>query len=424
MVNAPVLKPNRGLVVHDHLHSQNSTTISSIQRFDEPANTSRIRTDVVRGHNDVYDSRPPPAMDERVVHNRPDSQVDLNFIDSEVQGLLASSSSSSSLSESNSSHNEDENAIKLITVDETLSETYLKNNDGKAIVGILIHASHTNNRKDQVFLKGSSKKEATIQNDRTFLFGDVKSPNWQVFIIITQSPKQARRLFGSLDKSIGDTFIVFEPVCKNTMGENGELPIIDTHHQIQPFEMDYSNLYTNPQVLSSMSCSMKYEVIKGATIDIKNLLVVESSCGGTLCDRQLPQETKHKCVCFQMSHKNSVTIVCNVWVNGTTLVEDHRSLRTTKMFIDLPETAQYEHYQPYTIEIRKKVNKIIKHINRYGGFTIVLWRKRGTVTDAAHAADYYRTSKDGPEKIASDQVIQTTYPTCNHPISQFATSPP
>eukprot|EP00978_Attheya_sp_CCMP212_P041400 scaffold237122_cov34-Attheya_sp.AAC.2 len=90
-----------------------------------------------------------------------------------------------------------------------------------------------------------------------------------------------------------------------------------------------------------------------------------------------------------MTHKASVTIVCNVWMNDKIFVEDHRSLRTsTKMIIDLPKTtAQYEHFQPHTQDIRKKANKSIKHINRYGGFTIILWLKCGSVTDAQHAAD-------------------------------------
>jgi hypothetical protein len=71
-------------------------------------------------------------------------------------------------------------------------------------------------------------------------------------------------------------------------------------------------------------------------------------------------------------------------------IPGHRSLRTTKLLFKIPETAQRDDFELFRKTIRQQAKQIVTYINNHGGFTIVLWSKRGETIDLADSDEMTR----------------------------------
>lgn len=150
-----------------------------------------------------------------------------------------------------------------------------------------------------------------------------------------------------------------------------------------------SNLQLPEREIHSEGPDINGFVLHNCTITIKNFEVVDTPCGGNLCDRQ-DLDPSQRCACFQMPNRSG-NIKVIIYVEVT--LPDGSSFSTrfsSKWFLEtyvlsgsFPSGVRAAQFEDYEIEDRffLCLSQCIDFLTRNGGVRVIGWIKRGEVQD-------------------------------------------
>jgi hypothetical protein len=279
---------------------------------------------------------------------------------------------------------------------------------------------------------GSNKKaknSATTTYNRYFLVADLQNPP-HCAAILPRSTDEAARLLSIVNGAafVGVPFCCAEPrPAPQTLGDflpvlqlprSPFLPLKSTNHHLQSTE----DKMTMPRSIGETN----YFILTDKKISLYCINVCpEQTCLGIQCDRQ---KGKSGCSCQHSTNHTSSVFEFDVefpvpptvyraensdsntpnTLNTTTVI-GFRSLHTTEIFFQNYENYCTRHttadQEKKRLNLRKKFECMVQHINLFGGWTIVGWFMMGSVVDAATNAT---------DKIQNNEItihISYLYPT-------------
>lgn len=207
----------------------------------------------------------------------------------------------------------------------------------------------------------------------------------------------------------------------NYLGGTQSIPLLQHATRVYPVECDYAKVLPPVPLKRPDAGETKYfvyhnfkELVVGKT-EVEN-----SSCGGRFCDRQVSAGGTPgaivPCGCFHRKDKyrliarHLLRIPCegNVNETGRVMVVNFRSLRFDELLFRQGSQRVFD-----TIELgddivisvlRTRVCKLVKHVNRHHGWTIVGWARTGKVRDANEEGN-----RDADDVAAEEVSPHVTY---------------
>jgi hypothetical protein len=254
---------------------------------------------------------------------------------------------------------------------------------------------------------GTSGNNRDVFYDRMLLFGCLGVS--RCFIIITYTSKRSGQLlqtFAEQNYCVGQTVVLLEPIyTEKNLGKNEDLPIFDIKDKIEPYRFP---VLQQVEFIIPKEPSTRYFMLHGVTVEIIAPTIVRSTCGGTLCDRQITKGNEKGCACLFNSATSSLVMemTARVFVGGELVLEaeNFRSWLLTNLFIgDLNMTSSTDDFQAENKKkMRGVIKTIVKYVNERGGWTVYGWMRRGTQLDAAEKGKQTRNTIT--EEITSEHV--------------------
>ena len=181
----------------------------------------------------------------------------------------------------------------------------------------------------------------------------------------------------------------------------GDIPLIVSHFPV--FLMKYPThiptIQMNTEIGGNTSLAFVYN---GVDLAVDYTSLVKTSCTGSFCDKQRIGDWlgSRGCGCYGMA-SNSTSLAIQHCVTVTTfqddkVMKDFSSSKFSKLYMrgDIPGSCKLYHLQ-LTEAYMKMLDCIagcINLINENGGFTVVGWYKRGTITDKSMMAQDMNTA--------------------------------
>ena len=168
-------------------------------------------------------------------------------------------------------------------------------------------------------------------------------------------------------------------------------------------------------------------VFNEATITVLNTTPFSTVCGGHFCDKQKCEEISNlgaKCGCYNMnSMRGNMTFGHNIKVKVPDLSFVHKnfsSAKFTKLYVygDLSSAVKVDEFQgsDAMIVLSNRASETVKHINENGGWTVIGWYRRGTITDRVLMGSL-------PESNTPNEVATTSGNISYHIVRIFPTQP-
>ena len=253
-------------------------------------------------------------------------------------------------------------------------------------------ANGTYSIRQKVNGSGSKYFRASASYRRMFFFADMLSKG-TVFAIFEQNNNDTELFFRSQQRErlrVGDFVLIQEPEpVKHVMPGsvykvNTIRPWLLLHRPVLGYTIDAKAPEADKQEFFFLS-GVKLLKANGFT-------PVKATCNGTLCDRQKSIDTMDSegCGCYCGDTRVpgfvlSTNFEFKVLRQGRPKIRGFRSWRFTLiLFRSYPPTSCSLQALDDSIEnIRKSGEAIVKHVNENGGWDVMAWYKRGTITDGS-----------------------------------------
>ena len=294
-----------------------------------------------------------------------------------------------------------------VTRDEVLNGNFVANN---YLVGILYKVTHFNH--DNVLqVEMQQRKKMKKGYDRIFFMSDGKGGT---FCIVTQNEQKSRAMccLCVADIAVGQMYVL--PHVKTNDGSTlqNDMPVLEFKHHFFPLMDSFiDHLSPIPVSKPDVGKETNFFLLKNAQMLFHNVLLIGKGdtyppcCNGKFCDRTLRlKSNKEACGCFSMNSSTSSIVieadiqhVCEDDTSKSFIVFNHRSLRTTQLFIEnytILYTNSSEMRASYAARFEDAVESCCDYINNNGGFTVMGTCSRGEISDISNVH----------EKIASTRV--------------------
>ena len=184
--------------------------------------------------------------------------------------------------------------------------------------------------------------------------------------------------------------VVVNPPSNDCFVAHGTTPIIAPQ---RPILVTDSNFIFPQRPIVIEGTDVNGFIILNVMLNIRIFQVIDSPCGGNLCDHQSLMNgdiMKNRCCCIQMMNRvGNVVIIFDVELR----TDDCETFNTRmsikwcmKIFIisdDFPAGAQAFLFEDYEVEDRiyNTESRVFNDMNTVGGFQVVGWVKIGEVED-------------------------------------------
>ena len=184
--------------------------------------------------------------------------------------------------------------------------------------------------------------------------------------------------------------IIINPPSTDRFVANGSTPILAPQ---RPILVINSNFEFPERTIVTEGKDVNGFILLGCSLTIRSFQVLDSPCGGNLCDHQSLMNgdiMSNRCCCIQMMNRiGSVIILFDIEVRtkeGATFNTRMTSKWFAKNFIlsdNLPPGTRAYLFEDYEVEDRlfSAARDVFTYINSIGGFMVVGWAKRGEVED-------------------------------------------
>ena len=134
-------------------------------------------------------------------------------------------------------------------------------------------------------------------------------------------------------------------------------------------------------------------ILLNCLITIRSFQVIDSPCGGNLCDHQSLMNgdvMANKCSCIQMMNRLGnvvflfdVEVSTNDGASFTTRMSSKWFMKNFLITDEFPSGTRAYRFEDYEVEDRffDTCNNVFNYINSIGGFMVFGWVKRGEVED-------------------------------------------
>lgn len=227
---------------------------------------------------------------------------------------------------------------------------------------------------------------------RLLMVADAFPNSSHVFALVIVGPMSIFNSCGQTslanDVRVGDLIGVYEPsLVTRRLGD--AIPIFDDWNRLVLFRR---NISLPPKIIqkSSVANQQVHFYAQSLTVELSNARLLTGMavpCFGTTCDRQDP--TCPGCHLGSAPRKNLVLKVM-VEILDQPQYESETGLATfsfqsyafTDLMIDVQSlsTLDCEQMRNHDLAIRRAVSGIQTYINAHGGWTVIGWHRRGTVT--------------------------------------------
>ena len=246
--------------------------------------------------------------------------------------------------------------------------------------------------------------EATY--DRLLLFGCLGSGN--CFVVMTPNARISGSLLQHLSKenmSVGQTVFLLEPTFDGkTLGKEDMLPIVEVEKPLKP------HIFKNVPERSfaiPVEPGSNFFYLHHAQVHVSIPIMMHGSCCGYLCDGQPLRGNERSCGClFNRGHSllvlsMGVTVMNSSGVKEIFSMRGFRSWMMTEMFVpDLGLASKLDDFvDDKEVVLRQSIRKVLRHVNRHGGWDVVGWMRRGVQVDAAE-----KDKRGGGEEVAAESI--------------------
>ena len=258
------------------------------------------------------------------------------------------------------------------------------------------------------FATSQNPKRTKVQEfskcDRMIEFGDLQDQN-RCFAVIFRDARQSQNML----KNFLDVILLGMPVqiglpkMTTTRMARLECPVLETNDALVPcteWPDDLTKLFPEVELKApDTPGQMVYGIHHGTQIEVSRFRHVKGhnvSCRGRLCDRSRAinsQNVHCGCIFNQCDHfdcvaEMTITLPVPHHVNSTGKldIDDFRSLRFTELIIDDHTAFQKSTNDCFTskcIKHKRAVDKLVNHVNDNGGWSWVVWHRKGEIRDAS-----------------------------------------
>ena len=258
------------------------------------------------------------------------------------------------------------------------------------------------------FAMNQNPKRTKVQEyskcDRMIEFGDLQDHN-RCFAVIFRDARQSQNMLRNfLDVILlGMPIMIGLPKTTTTRVARLECPVLESNDALVPCTEWPDNLeklfpsveLKAPDTPGQMVCAIQH----GTKIDVSRFRYVKGhnvSCKGRLCDRSraIASPNVHcgcifnQCDNFDCVAEMTITLPVPHHINtsGKLDIDDFRSLRFTELIIDDHTAFQKSSTECFTKKYTKHsraVNQLVEHVNDNGGWTFVVWFRKGEIRDAS-----------------------------------------
>jgi hypothetical protein len=298
--------------------------------------------------------------------------------------------------------------FNLTSIDELCNMTEDENSENKYMVVVLASVKHggTDDSLTMRAYAGNQNRNTMFKNrkiqatyKRMYVLFDLNSTG-KCGVMFESNSKDEQTIWRlTTDRhtmAVGDIMYIAEP-HRITQIAAGNLFHITTDLPLVPvIRPDLRTMFTMPP-----TDSMTHFIMRGQTLNINQVTMVDSVCNGFFCDRQTPAATK--CGCYTTTGRGSnqafvfkVTVPLQFQTGKQAITMT--SNRFTNLVFTNPPSAAFSKtalVRPHQIEIvRTHFRAINEHINANGGWDVAGWMRIGTLSE-----------KDNPD----DKVLAETF---------------
>ena len=274
------------------------------------------------------------------------------------------------------------------------------------ILRIIVHNPHENKGSSGAQVYGRSKsygpvRPSSMPYTRLLLCRVFSKIDGSLLVYIMESPslnKNNNLWLNNVelrDNGVITIGTVFRIICPLPITSylRGDVPLIETLHPVIVLKSP-KTYYEHPPVENLQGETSRAFTLNGATLYNGSFSCEKTKCGGAFCDRQRVTDWNTplgSCGCYAQKNRgtNNLTLLYPlVKIIHSSKSFMHRNLSShsfTRLFLsnnfpigvqanDLQLTDDY-----WTLG--DDINSIIGLVNRNGGWTIVGWYSRGTITD-------------------------------------------
>lgn len=298
------------------------------------------------------------------------------------------------------------------------------------MVGFMYRVTHFNH--DNVIDTSNPyqqvKKRAKRNYDRIFSFGDLQGGT---FAIISAATEQSKKImqYKNQECVIGAPFAIINPKYSQS-NIRKDMSVFMTGKPLIPLKQNITNILPTVTPKDPQGGETTFFFVENKILQVQQPElcgkgdIQPASCAGTFCDRMHRFKTKNEaCGCFHRpngGNLSAVVLEVDINTNPPELmldVTEHRSLRTTQLFIkniEMINTASREEHDDIRKPVIRAVRNCVNHINNRGGFTLIGTVSRGMSQDQ---------SNNKGEKVESNKAntaLCYVYPTNEHIINSDA----
>ena len=191
--------------------------------------------------------------------------------------------------------------------------------------------------------------------------------------------------------SIGTCCRIFSPLpIERHMA--GDIPMVET--RLPCAILSHPNVGFDPVPIDKSITGHNHRafVLTNAQVILRRITPEPTSCSGLFCDRQRVSDwfnSTRGCGCYQMvTRRSSLVLVHSIRVITGSLMlsmKNYSSLRFSSLYLSniigpsvkVNTLAGKDHH----IDIRTAARNTIEFVNTNGGFTVVVWYKRGVINN-------------------------------------------
>ena len=277
------------------------------------------------------------------------------------------------------------------------------------MIGILYKVTHFNHDNNLDAMAQARKKQKKGY-DRMFFFGDIKGGT---YCIVGMNEKRSRTMCHHCvsDIAVGQAYVLEKCYTNDGSTLRNDMPVLSFASKFYPLVDEFvEELDPIPIMKPDTGGETTFFIIKNAKVELLDITLVGKGdtyppcCNGKFCDRMTRlKSNREACGCFAMNAMTS-SVVLEVDIKHIDenkahcfKANEHRSLRTTEMFIDnlaLLCTNSTEQRAAYAHRLEDCVEACNDYINNNGGYTIMGTVSRGQMSDISNVN----------EKVASTRV--------------------